>query len=142
MVEKNLKFYRLRSRLTKKELALRVGVSPMAITHYENGDQKPDIDMLHKLAEALGVRIADFLAVRSGQHQYVHCEYRRNNALSKNDREMVCESVEEYFDRFFQVVDVLGGEVFPAYPETRCVKTSRNAEQAAGLLRTHLGFAE
>ena len=62
MVEKNLKFYRLRSRLTKKELALRVGVSPMAITHYENGDRKPDIDMLHKLAEALGVRIADFLA--------------------------------------------------------------------------------
>ena len=60
MVEKNLKFYRLRSRLTKKELALRVGVSPMAITHYENGDRKPDIDMLHKLAEALGVRIADF----------------------------------------------------------------------------------
>lgn len=142
MVEKNLKFYRLRSRLTKKELALRVGVSPMAITHYENGDRKPDIDMLHKLAEALGVRIADFLAVRSGQHQYVHCEYRRNNALSKNDREMVCESVEEYFDRFFQVVDVLGGEALPAYPETRCVKTSRNAEQAAGLLRTHLGFAE
>lgn len=72
MYGKNLKYYRLRSKLTKKELARRVGVSAMAITHYENEERKPEIDMLRKLASELGVRLADFLAVRSGNHQYVH----------------------------------------------------------------------
>lgn len=72
MVGKNLKYYRLRSKLSKEELARRVGVSARDITHYENEERKPEIDMLRKLAGALGVRLADFLVVRSGSHQYVH----------------------------------------------------------------------
>lgn len=141
MFGKNLKYYRLRSKLSKKELANRVGVSAMAITHYENEERKPEIDILRKLASELGVRLADFLAVRSGNHQYAHCEFRKNSVLSKNDQEFICESVEEYFDRFFNVVDALGGEVLPAYPATRCVRVGHDAEDAAHLLRDHLGFA-
>lgn len=38
MLSKNLKYYRLKNNLSKKELASKVNVSPMAITHYENGD--------------------------------------------------------------------------------------------------------
>ena len=141
MFGKNLKYYRLRSKLSKKELANRVGVSAMAITHYENGERKPEIDILRKLASELGVKLADFLAVRSGNHQYAHCEFRKSSVLSKNDQEFICESVEEYFDRFFIVVDALGGEVLPAYPATRCVHVGHNAEEAAHMLREHLGFA-
>lgn len=141
MFGKNLKYYRLRSKLSKKELAKRVGVSAMAITHYESEERKPDIDILRKLASEFGVRLADFLAVRSGNHQYAHCEFRKNSVLSKNDQEFICESVEEYFDRFFNVVDALGGEVLPTYPATRCVRIGHDAEDAARLLRNHLGFA-
>ena len=142
MFGKNLKYYRLRSRLSKKELANRVGVSAMAITHYENEERKPEIDILRRLASELGVKLADFLAVRNGNHQYAHCEFRKNSVLSKTDQEFICESVEEYFDRFFNVVDALGGEVLPAYPEPRCVHVGQDAEEAARLLRMHLGFAE
>ncbi|MDO4387340.1 MAG: XRE family transcriptional regulator [Clostridia bacterium] len=142
MFEKNLKYYRLRSGLSKRELASRIGVSAMAISHYENGERKPEIDILRRLAGALGVKLADFLAVRGGNHQYVHCEFRKNRALSKTDEELICESVEEYFDRFFHVVDALGGEVLPACPEIHCVWVGVDAEEAARLLRTHLGFAE
>lgn len=141
MFGKNLKYYRLHSKLSKKELANRVGISAMAITHYENEERKPEIDILRRLASELGVRLADFLAVRSGNHQYAHCEFRKNSVLSKNDQEFICESVEEYFDRFFNVVDALGGEVLPAYPETRCIRVDHDAEEAARLLRDHLGFA-
>ncbi|MCC8060955.1 MAG: helix-turn-helix domain-containing protein, partial [Clostridiales bacterium] len=35
MFHKNLKFYRLKKNMTKKELASLVGVSPMSITYYE-----------------------------------------------------------------------------------------------------------
>lgn len=142
MLEKNLKYYRLRSGLSKRELASRIGVSAMAISHYENGERKPEIDILRRLAGELGVKLADFLAVRSGNHQYGHCEFRKNRALSKTDEEFICESVEEYFDRFFNVVDALGGEVLPACPEIRCVQVGSDAEEAARLLRKHLGFAE
>lgn len=141
MFGKNLKYYRLRSKLSKKELARRVGVSAMAITHYENEERKPEIAILRKLANELGVRLSDFLAVRNGNHQYAHCEFRKNSVLTKADQEFVCESVEEYFDRFFHVVDALGGEVLPEYPATRCVRIGHDAEEAAQLLRDHLGFA-
>ncbi len=77
MYGKNLKYYRLRSKLSKKELARRVGVSPRAITYYENEQRKPEISILRKLASELGVRLADFLAVRSGNHQYVHGAFRK-----------------------------------------------------------------
>lgn len=142
MLEKNLKYYRLRSGLSKRELASRIGVSAMAISHYENGERKPEIDILRRLAGELGVKLADFLAVRSGNHQYAHCEFRKNCALSKTEEEFICESVEEYFDRFFNVVDALGGEVLPACPEIRCVQVGRDSEETARLLRKHLGFAE
>lgn len=55
MFNKNLKYYRLQKNMSKKELADKCGVSAMAITHYENGERKPDIDMIKKLAETLGV---------------------------------------------------------------------------------------
>lgn len=141
MLGKNLKYYRLRSKLTKKELANRVGVSAMAITYYENDARKPDVEVLRKLAAELGVKLADFLAVRSGNHQYAHCEFRKNSVLSKTNQEFICESVEEYFNRFYNVIDALGGEVLPSYPEIHCVHTERDAEEAARLLRNHLGFA-
>lgn len=141
MFGKNLKYYRLRSKLSKKELAKRVGVSAMAITHYENEERKPEINILRRLASELGVKLADFLAVRNGSHQYAHCEFRKNSVLTKNDQEFICESVEEYFDRFFNVVDAIGGEVLPSYPATRCVRVEHDAEEAARLLRDHLGFA-
>lgn len=142
MFGKNMKYYRLRKKLTKKELANRVGVSAMAITHYENEERKPEIDILRRLANELGVKLADFLVVRSGDHQYAHCEFRKNSVLSKNDQEFICASVEDHFDRFFIVVDALGGEVLPEYPATRCVHVGHDAEEAARLLRKHLGFAE
>lgn len=142
MLEKNLKYYRLRSGLSKKELASRIGVSAMAITHYENGERKPEIDILRRLAGELGVKLADFLTVRNGNHKYSHCEFRKNRVLSKMDEEFICESVEEYFDRFLNVVDALGGEVLPACPEIRCVQVGHDAEEAARRLRKHLGFAE
>ena len=65
MFEKNLKYYRLKKKMTKKDLAEACNVTPMAITYYENGKRKPDMDTVKKLAAVLGVKTIDFIQTRN-----------------------------------------------------------------------------
>ena len=67
MFSKNLKYYRLKKRMSKKELASRSNVTAMAITNYEKGDRKPSMEILKALAAALDVRVSDFLAIQIGR---------------------------------------------------------------------------
>lgn len=48
MISKNIKYYRLIKSMSKKDLAEAVNVTPMAISNYENGKRKPEIDILKK----------------------------------------------------------------------------------------------
>ena len=41
MFEKNLKYYRLKNKMTRKALAEAIGVTPMAISNYESGKRRP-----------------------------------------------------------------------------------------------------
>lgn len=141
MFGKNLKYHRLKNRMTKKNLAEAVGISPMSITHYENGERKPEFSTIKKLAEALGVSILDFMSVRDGTHRYAHCEFRKTSTLKQADQEYICESVEEYLDRFFTVTEILGGEVLPPYPLYHSLNMTDDSEADAQALRKHLGFA-
>lgn len=112
---KNLKFYRLKRRITKKQLAEMAGVTPMAITHYENGDRMPDMDMVYKLAECLDVGISDFLSRRNANLSFVHGEFRKGSKLTVSQQEYIKESVEEYFGRFFDILEILGGDILPPH---------------------------
>ena len=141
MFSKNLKFYRLRKQMSKKELAEKANVSAMAITNYEKGDRKPSMEILRALADVLEVRVSDFLAVRSESIRFVHGEFRKNSALSVSQQEFVRECVEEYFSRFMAVVEILGGDVLPDPPVCRAIPLLEDAEKNAAALRVHLGFA-
>ena len=81
MFSKNLKFYRLRKQMSKKELAEKAHVSPMAITNYEKGDRKPSMEILQALADALEVRVSDFLAIRNENICFIHGEFRKNYTI-------------------------------------------------------------
>ncbi len=141
MISKNLKYYRLMKSMSKKELAAKVDVTPMSISHYENGNRKPEMKILKKIAEVLGVRIADFLAVRNESINFCHNEFRKGASLSKEKQELVYESVEEYFSRFMDSVEILGGEVLPNAPECHTLEVTCDAERDALALRKHLNFA-
>lgn len=141
MFSKNLKYYRLKNALSKKELADRVNVTSMAITNYENGDRKPSMDVLKNLAQVLGVRVSDFLAVRNQNLVFCHGEFRKNSTLSLAQQDYVCESVEEYLNRFMTIVEILGGEVLPKAPGTHTIVLSGDDEQDAFSVRKHLGLA-
>lgn len=142
MFNKNLKYYRLKNHLTKKALASKCGLSAMNITHYENGTRKPSMENLKLLAEALDVRVSDFLTVRDESLVFTHGEFRKTSALRKNDQEFIRESVEEYFSRFFTAVELLGGEVLPEAPECHAIHLSGDAEEDSINLRRHLGLAD
>ena len=57
MFEKNLKYYRLQKNMSMKDLATAVGVTSMAISNYESGKRKPEIEIINKLAEVLGIKV-------------------------------------------------------------------------------------
>ncbi|MBR3341844.1 MAG: helix-turn-helix domain-containing protein [Clostridiales bacterium] len=142
MFSKNLKYYRLKNNLTKRKLSEISGLTPMAITNYEAGTRTPDMDIIKKLAAALGCKPADFLRSRNSDLKFKHAEFRKNSTFGKERQEFIRECVEEYFDRFFTVVDFLGGEVIPAAPIYKKITLSDDYESNARKLRERLGIAE
>jgi transcriptional regulator with XRE-family HTH domain len=53
----NLKEVRLFLGFKKNELAEKAGLTPSAITNFENGGRKPELESLIRLSKALGVSI-------------------------------------------------------------------------------------
>ena len=142
MFSKNLKYYRLKSGLSKRKLASLVGVTPVAIGNYEKGTRRPSMDILKALAEKLHVGVADFLNSRNSSLTFAHGEFRKVSTFTNAEQEYVRESVEEYFSRFFTVVGILGDKVLPEPPQCKILQPSNNPENDAVSLRKHLGLAE
>ncbi len=141
MFHKNLQYYRLKKAMSQKELASIVNVSPMAISNYEKGLRKPNMDVLKQLAKALNVRVSDFLAIRNENLVFSHGEFRKNTKLLGEKQQFVRESVEEYFNRFFTVVELLGGEILPEPPQCHVLPVSGDSESDAQSLRQHLNLS-
>jgi Zn-dependent peptidase ImmA (M78 family)/transcriptional regulator with XRE-family HTH domain len=141
MFSKNLRYYRLKNALSKKDLAAKSNVSAMAITNYENGSRQPNMETIKALASALGVKVSDFLAVRNDNLKFSHGEFRKSSSMTQNQQEFVYESVEEYFSRFYTAIELLGGDVLPDAPECHVLPITGDVEQDAVALRQHLGLA-
>lgn len=143
MIGKNLKYYRLKNNMTKRALADAIGVTPMAITYYENGDRNPNMDTIKLLANALNIKVTDFLANTGGELQFSHGKFRKGSKLGAMNQEYIKESVEEYFGRFFQVVSFLGGQkILEPIPDIKKIPWTDDTEEAAKKLRKYLGISE
>lgn len=140
MFEKNLKYYRLKNNMSKKDLASACGVTSMAISNYESGKRKPDMDIINKLASVLGIRVSDFLSSRNTGLSFDHREFRKNSTLTKAQQEFVRESVEEYFSRFFDAVDCLGGNPVSKALICHDLMHTGNIETDAQKLRENLSL--
>lgn len=58
--------FREKADLTQVELALLLGVSNKAISHYEVGNRMPSLDTIKKLATALHCKPTDLFPVLAG----------------------------------------------------------------------------
>lgn len=142
MFSRNLKYYRLKNKMSKTDLADKVGVSTMAISYYEKGERRPDMKTIRALADALGVRKNDFLRRWNDSLVFMHGEFRKKYRLTMGQQEYIRESVEEYFSRFFEVLEILGGEVIPNAPITGSLVLTDDLEENARALRRFLRISE
>lgn len=56
-----IKRIRIMRGINQKELADAIGVSPAAISHWENGRRKPDVDDLIAIARFFGCKVDDLI---------------------------------------------------------------------------------
>lgn len=56
-----IRMVREQRKLSQKELAQRLGVSPAAISHWETGRRIPDANDLVAMAKALGCKVDDLI---------------------------------------------------------------------------------
>lgn len=62
MIGESIKKNRKKAGLTQEELGNILGVSGVAIMRYEKGQREPNLEMLHKIADALDVSVNDLLS--------------------------------------------------------------------------------
>ena len=143
MLGKNLKYYRLKNNMTKKALAETIGVTPMAVTYYECDKRQPNMEVLKKLAQALNIKVTDFLENTDDKLEFSHGKFRKGTKLGESKQEYIKASVEEYFGRLFQVVSFLGGTgILEPAPKPHALSWTNDSEEAAKLLRDYIGVPQ
>ena len=65
--------------ITQEEIAEKLGVSPQAVSKWENDISCPDILLLPKIAEMLGVTVAELLSDKPKQQTMLLPENKRKN---------------------------------------------------------------
>ena len=143
MFSKNLEFYRLKNNMTKKKLASLCSLSSIDISNYESGKRYPEnMDIIQSLANALGVKVSDFLVTWNKSLIFKHGEFRKTVKLNLQTQKYISKAVEEYFNRFFTVIEILGDQVLPAPLKCHCLTLNDDIEQSALVMRKHLSLPE
>lgn len=138
-----LRIARQAAMLRKKDLAERVGVSPAAVSQYENGSSTPGPKVVAALALALGVPTAFFAADRSlGEAPATTAHFRSLRSTSKQERDrafahaLFTWELATVIERYVQLpaIDLptdLG--VRPDDPVSTVERAAREARSALGL---------
>ncbi len=92
-IGENIKKYRKAKGFTQKELAESVGVAAITIQQYERNVREPKMDTVVRIAQALGISVADLygscitdFVERSAQERTTEAQKERQTALHKIDR--------------------------------------------------------
>ena len=117
MFGRNLRYFRLKENLTKKDLAAKAGVSAALITYYESGERQPTIQSVKSLAAALSISPAQLLQNRPNI-VFSHGAFRKNSSLNKVGQEKVRSFVEDYFARFYTVLSFFPEDTLSPSPFT------------------------
>ena len=87
--------------MSQSDLAIRAGLPPSSIAHFETASRKPSFDTLHKIANALEVT-ADYLLGLTDEPSLAESGdplYRDIGKLSDNDREIAKDFLKMLADR-------------------------------------------
>ena len=96
------------------------------------------MEIMDALAEALDVEVLDFLANADEHLVFTHGEFRKATHLTALQQEYIYVSVEEYMNRFYAIVNILGGNVLPKAPPCHQLSLSSTPEDDAKTLKEYL----
>lgn len=87
-----IKTFREQRELTLEELAYRADTTKSSVSRIENDDQSPSLDMLERLAAALGVKVYQVMAAAEDEALPISAASPEENALVGQYRAMEPES--------------------------------------------------
>ena len=65
VISERIKEYRIKKQLSQRDLAMRLHVTPQAISKWEKAVAYPNIDLLPHLADCLGCSVENFFEKKS-----------------------------------------------------------------------------
>jgi transcriptional regulator with XRE-family HTH domain len=101
--------------MSRRELAKKCSLSPMAISYYEEGLRRPGISITRKLAAALGVGMSDFLTTYDPTSLSFEHGDLVSSSVPKTEKEFRRVALEDYIARFLQTA-LLVGKTIPVFP--------------------------
>lgn len=127
LIGQYIKKYREINKLTRNQLAEKIGISPSALANYENNNRVPSVDILIKLSDILNVSVDLLCGKTNIYNELNHCKneieyYKKqvtileealnenltfdysNNTLSTNDLEdysLIISSIQDLFNKGF-----------------------------------------
>lgn len=139
MLSNNLRYYRKMAGLTQEELAKKINVTKMTISHYESGQREADSSVILKLAKALNIKTYDLVLSVNPNLVITHGDFKKASGCFHEKVKLACDSVDRYLNRFFNIVTILGGNVLPRFKALEKIKFVE-PKKCAERLRVFLGL--
>lgn len=135
MLHTRLQQARKATGLSLRDLAEQVGVSHAAIKKYEDGLTTPSSDMLLKLSQVLGVRVAYFFRPQTVVLDAL--EYRKHSALPKKRLQAITHAVSDQIERRLELENLFPcpPKPFAALTDLPRIQTMAHTESAAEHVR-------
>ncbi len=76
-IAKNIRFFRNREQLTQEALGERLQVTRQTVSSWERGNSLPDVEMLTRISQALGVELLQLIYGEQYQNEYARGRLRR-----------------------------------------------------------------
>lgn len=93
-IGERIRFNRKKRGWSQYKLAKEADVQPSTISQIESGArQKPSVDVLRKVADALSTTISELLGQKN-ENEEVHLLFRKLESLSENEKEFIKKQID------------------------------------------------
>lgn len=99
----NIKKYRKKKGLTQKQLGESIGLSTVAIKNYENNQREPKLDIIDKIATALGIKRLDLLEENIVKDIKKDIELYKLETFDSSGKQIYCLMTKDYKD----IIDII-----------------------------------
>lgn len=111
-LSEKIKYYRKLKNLSQDDLAKSLNVSRVTITRYENGTREPSIEVIERIAIALGIRTIDLFGDSIKESINTLQSYMSEEGEINQDTE---KSLEEFVLKFMEAPQISIQEVLKSF---------------------------